>query len=167
MAKKKKKEEEAWLWMSRPFSPGAVPVPSAGAPAGRILESVITKSPYQYTRSQTSSPDLGKDVDYLQWEITQAWLDYTFSGPMGLIAAKAVAQAGVGTALGIYPALATGLAIELGMDLGLVGIGLTVVDPQHKWSGGLDELGGGMFGMGMDIGFATYESRLNPSWKFW
>jgi hypothetical protein len=156
MAKKKKKlDEDAWLWMTQPFSPGAVPVPSARTAA------------YQYTRSQTSSPALGTDVDYLQWEITQAWIDYTFSGPMGLIAAKAVAQAGVGTALGIYPALATGLAIELGMDLGLVGIALTIVDPKHKWSGGLDELGGGMAGMGMDIGFATYESRLNPSWKFW
>ena len=154
MAKKKKKlEEDAWMWFSQPFVPGLI--------------SPSTNSPYQYTRSQISSPDTGTDLDYLQWEITQAWLGYTFSGPMGLVAAKAVAQAGVGTALGIYPALATGLAIELGMDFGLLGIALTVVDPAHKWSGGIDELGGGMAGMGMDIGFATYENRLNPSWKFW
>lgn len=126
------------------------------------------ESPYQYTRSDISQHTIpGNDHGALQWEITQAWLSYTFSGPMGLMAGKAVTQAGAGTVLGIYPTFATAVAIEVGMDLGLLGIGLTIVDPQHKWSGGLDELGDGRFGEGMDVGFGTYEKRLNPSWKFW
>ena len=47
MAKKKKEEEEdAWLWMSRPFSPGAVPVAAAiSLPAE--LQNVVTH--YKFT----------------------------------------------------------------------------------------------------------------------
>jgi hypothetical protein len=158
-------DEFYWSYLKKTFTPSIATAVKKQTKA--IRKSVKTKSPYQYTRSQISSPVAGSDADYLQWEITQAWMSYTFSGPMGLIAAKAVAQAGVGTALGVYPALATGLAIELGADLGVLGIGLTIVDPQHKWSGGMDELGDGMFGMGVDTGLATYEKRLNPSWAWW
>ena len=71
-------------------------------------------------------------------EMNQAYFEYTVSaGP--LFFAKATAQAATGWYFGVYPSFWMGLAIEGGMDLIIGPMALTIIDPQDKWSGGLDE----------------------------
>jgi len=120
-----------------------------------------------YLGSIASRVDAPPGIGYQQWEITQAYAYYAFSGPVGWMAAKSGLSAYAGYLLGVYPSFLIGVGAEVAMDFGLFAAALTIIDPQHQWSGGLDELGGGMAGMGMDIGFATYQDRLNPSWAWW
>jgi len=70
-----------------------------------------------------------------------AWVDYTFGGPIELMAGKSTAQAGFLTGAGVYSSFRMGMAIELGMDFAIIGAILTIADPANKWSGGLDEWG--------------------------
>jgi len=120
-----------------------------------------------YLREIEPRTDSAPGVGYKQWEVTQAYAYYAFSGPIGWMAAKSGMSAYGGYLLGIYPTFLAGLGAELAMDFGLFAAALTIIDPHHQWDGGMDELGDGMFGMGMDIGFATYQDRLNPSWAWW
>lgn len=134
----------------------------------------LVSEPYRHSIVDTYLNEIGRygvdyeyDRGYQQWEITQAYIYYSFSGPVALMAAKSGASAYAGYLMGIYPTVLIGLGAELAMDFGLFAAALTIVDPGHKWDGGMDELGGGMFGMGVDIGLATYKDRLNPSWAWW
>lgn len=70
-----------------------------------------------------------------------AFIDYTFSGPLELMAGKSIAQAATLTALGTYSSLRVGVAIELGVDFAILGAVLTLADPANKWEGGADEWG--------------------------
>ena len=69
-----------------------------------------------------------------------AFMEYTFGGPIHLMASKSSAQAAFLTLTGLYGTFRTGLAIELGMDFAILGAVLTVIDPLDKWEGGLDEV---------------------------
>ena len=89
-------------------------------------------SPYQ-APAMTERSYWGGAVD--------AFIDYTFSGPLELMAGKSVAQGAGLTALGTYSSVRKGVAIELGVDFAIMGIVLTAFDPANKWEGGADEWG--------------------------
>jgi len=121
MGKKKKKiEDDAWLWMSRPFLPGITSIPN---------------------RLPLPLPDRGKVSDQSRttdWD--EAFIYYTFTGPTEFMAAKSGIQAAGASRLGFYGgSLLTALRWELALDFAVFGAVLTVFDPANKWKGGLDE----------------------------
>jgi hypothetical protein len=125
MAKKKKKKEVSdFLWFPN-YLPGLQPTMNISVP----------DVPFKYNRSTTN---VGGD---LTAQAFYAFYEYTFAGPVELMAAKSASQAGLLTATGVYGSLRTGLAVELGLDFALVGLALTIADPGNKWEGGLDEWG--------------------------
>jgi len=76
-------------------------------------------------------------------EFLMAFSDYTFGGPIELMALKSLTQAGLGTffiGTGIYATLGTAALFELAMDFLILGTAVTLVDPSHKWRGGVDDL---------------------------
>ena len=92
--------------------------------------------PFKYNRSTT---DVGGDL------VAQAFMaygEYTFGGPIELMAGKSVTQGIVLSALGgtgVYSTIGGAIAFELVMDFLLVGVALTIIDPSDKWDGGIDE----------------------------
>ena len=72
-----------------------------------------------------------------------AFYDYTFGGPIELMAGKSIVQGAVLSSLvgtGVYGSLHGAIAFELAMDFLIFGAVLTVIDPSNKWGGGVDEL---------------------------
>jgi len=90
------------------------------------------QSPYQ-APAMTSRSYWGGAFD--------AYMDYTFGGPVELMGIKSGAQAGLLTRAGIYASFRQGLSAEIAMDFALVGAVLTLLDPANKWEGGADEWG--------------------------
>jgi hypothetical protein len=121
---KKKVEEDAWLWMSQPVVPGMVGNPffeysftAPGAPAA--IRPLLYSLPRAYW---------GRDF-------MQAWGYYAAGGlidpKIGIEGAWWAGQLGVGRLAGTIFAGFFGIIVT--------GTLLTVVDPHHKWEGGLDE----------------------------
>jgi len=129
MAKKKKKlEEDAWLWASQPVLPGMTRNPffEYSFTAPETLEPV---RPLLYSRTGPhGGAEWGKDF-------MTAWGYYAVGG---LIDPKIpiegiwwAGQLGVGRLAGSMFAGLFGIVVT--------GTLLTIVDPHHKWEGGLDE----------------------------
>jgi len=128
MAKKKKLEEDAWMWMTQPFMPGMVPTP------GRLdwKGSLITN--FGGGSETTTLP--GKPIKEMPIEgFTRAMFEYAALAaldptniPEGAVWASAF---GIGYRWGFLFAVAKGILI--GAPL------LAIIDPQHRWEGGLDE----------------------------
>lgn len=89
-------------------------------------------SPYQ-APAMTERSYWGGAVD--------AFMDYTFGGPVELMGIKSGAQAGLLSRAGVYATFRQGLSIEIAMDFAIVGAVLTLLDPANKWEGGADEWG--------------------------
>jgi len=145
--KKKEDEEDAWLWMSRPFSPGAVPVPSARTTANQVLEWDTFKGGTRKGSISSLGPGLsvGEQATFwfqqqsLQGGMFPAYLSY---GRAGLLDPKAPAEAwawGGFLGLGGWQRAAAGTLIGGIIGFSVGGAVLTVIDPLHKWEGGWDE----------------------------
>jgi hypothetical protein len=134
---KKKKRLAPGLMPFPFFSPGAITTNSPLTETPRYTDHQGTHVSYTINRP---GPPMGY-IDSRLKGASEAFVEYTFSGPVELMGAKSATQAGLLTALGTYPALRTGLAIELGMDFAIMGAVLTITDPANKWEGGLDEWG--------------------------
>jgi len=131
MAKKKKEEEEdVWLWMSRPFSPGAVPVASAISLPAELRDVVTNYKFTAYPRgvhlSRGEHPHEG---------FFRAMKEYAF---VALIDPTNIPEARVwSVALGVGYGAGLGITLAKGLVLGPPVLAL--IDPQHRWAGGLDE----------------------------
>ena len=111
------------------FIPGATPT-NTPTQQKQIL-------PFTYNYSRT---DVGGD---LTAQAFYAFYEYTFGGPIELMAGKSIAQGVILSSLvgtGVYGSLGGAIAFELGMDFLMIGVAATIVDPSNKWDGGLDEL---------------------------
>jgi len=125
MSKKKKKlEEDAWLWMSQPFVPGLVSTHQHDSSHHHGARATVT----------TSMP--GAPIGEMPIEgFTRAMLEYAAVAaldptniPEGAVWA---ATFGISYRLGLLFAIGKGILI--GAPL------LAIVDPQDRWEGGLDE----------------------------
>jgi hypothetical protein len=125
MAKKKKKlEDDAWLWMSQPTLPGMISLPF-----------------FEYSFTAPPTPEAVRPLLYSHprayWgrDFMQAWGYYAVGG---LIDPKLPVE-GIwwGSTLGISRLAGTIFAGFIGIVV--TGTILTIVDPHHKWEGGLDE----------------------------
>jgi len=152
MAKKKKKlEEDAWMWASQPSLPGMVSNPffkySFTAP-----EAPAAVRPLLYSRTGPhGGAEWGKDF-------MEAWGYYAVGG---LVDPKLPAE-GIwwGSQLGIGRVAGTIFAGFIGIVV--TGTVLTIVDPHHKWEGGFDETEiYGHIEYGAKLGWAA--SPANPS----
>jgi len=148
MAKKKKEEEEdAWLWLSRPFSPGAVPVPSARTTADQILEWDSMKEGTRKGSISSLGPGLSVGEQATFWFQQQslqggAFPAYLYYGRAGLADPKAPAEAyGYGGFLGMtgWKRAAVGAVVGGTIGFAVGGIIGVVVDPLHQHEGGWDE----------------------------
>jgi hypothetical protein len=157
MAKKRKKklEEDAWLWMSQPSLPGIVSNPffeySFTAP-----ETPAAEKPLLYSRTGPhGGAEWGKDF-------MQAWGYYAGGGLIDpKLPAEGIWWAGT---LGVGRLAGTVFAAFFGIVV--VGTVLTIVDPHHKYEGGLDESQLyqdtlGEFEKGWHLGWS--QSPANPS----
>jgi len=125
MARKKKLEEDAWLWMSRPV--------------------VASMSPT--SRRGTSISSYGSGLSVKEWTIFQLQQQslsggmfpaYLYYGQAGLADPKVAGEAAMwSAALGISKEAGFAMALIFGFSLaGAVGV---VIDPHHQWEGGMDE----------------------------
>lgn len=97
---------------------------------------------FDFSGLDLQTPNLPSTSERSYWGgAADAFVDYTFSGPLELMAGKSAVQAGGLTAVGTYSSFRVGLAIELGVDFALLGMVLTLADPANKWEGGADEWG--------------------------
>ena len=135
MAKKKKKlEEEAWMWMSQPSVPGMVTNP--------FFEYSFTAPPPSSSKRGTAAEEgrsWGTDVPYGEPSAYRggfsAWKYYAGAGLLDpKIPVEAYYWSGL---LGI--SRLGGYAVALAVGVVIVGTALTIIDPHHKWEGGLDE----------------------------
>jgi len=157
MAKKKKKKKVSdFLWFPN-YVPGLV---------------LTNSNPYTENSGYTYSYSVTRPGPPMGWFDTRAkgasdaFIDYTFSGPVELMGAKSGIQAGILTRAGLYATFRGGLAIEIGMDFAIVGAVLTVADPADKWGGGLDEwgfLGGNQQGVSLP-GTMSAEEGSTAMW---
>jgi len=133
MAKKKKKKALDFSWWSSNI-PGIV---STNSVHWHNHGSGYTVTSY---RIIIPGPSMGY-WDSRAKGASDAFMRYTFSGPLDLMAGKSVVQAGVLTGVGTYSSFRLAVAVELGMDFAILGIVLTIADPGNLWEGGLDEWG--------------------------
>jgi len=129
MAKKKKKlEDDAWLWMRQPFLPGASPILGLTDWQRMLLGEFSEQSDYPAGGyiNRGEHPHEG---------FFRAMKEYAFVAivdPTNIPEAQVWSVAlGVGYGWGLVITLAKGLV--LGPPI------LALVDPQHRWAGGLDE----------------------------
>jgi len=126
MAKKKKKrEDDAWMWITQPFMPGAI-ASSGGAfnysfqPPEEVIQKII---------------ELQKDYMPL-WK---AYLTYT-----AITAGLPLGHETAGATVGVAVAKRTGVSVVIGGGIGYVGAILiggavgTIADPLDLWEGGYD-----------------------------
>jgi len=131
MAKKKKKvEEDAWIWMSQPAVPGMIRNSffKYSFTSPKELEHQIEK-PLLYSRT---GPHGGAEWGQ---EPMRAWGYYALGGLLDpKLPAEGLWWAGT---LGIGRLAGTVFAGFIGIVV--TGTILTILDPHHKWEGGLDE----------------------------
>jgi len=131
MAKKKKKlEEDAWMWMSQPSIPGMMRNPFFEYSFEAISPSPSVRGTAA-EEGRSWGTDVSRDTGFLD-----ALLYYTIGALLDpknpVIDAKIAAAA-----FGVTWWKGLGIAAIIGAPIG--GLILTGIDPQHKWSGGLDE----------------------------
>jgi len=135
MAKKKKIEEDAWLWLSRPVVPGMVlnNFQSLLAKYGYIEGAPRRTSGGEWTVTSYRG-DFTKDEMPIEG-FTRAMFEYAYLAaldPTNIPEAAVWASTfGVSYRLGMLFTLAKGIMIGAPI--------LAAVDPQHRWEGGLDE----------------------------
>lgn len=130
MAKKKKKkfQDDAWMWLSQPFLPGVSIIPGLTDWQRMLLGEFSDQSDYPAGGRiyPGESPNQG---------FVRAMKEYAF---VAIIDPTNVPEAQVwSVALGV--GYGWGLAITLAKGLVLGPPILAAVDPQHRWAGGLDE----------------------------
>ncbi len=97
---------------------------------------------FDFSMLDLETPNLPSTSERSYWGgAKDAFIDYTFGGPIELMAGKSTAQAGLLTRTGLYATFRRGLSIEIAMDFAIAGAVLTVMDPANKWEGGADEWG--------------------------
>ena len=141
MAKKKKKlEDDAWMWMSQPFMPGLTKPPAAVSifasygyiegPARRITGTGVTRS--SYIEGDTTIGEMPIEG------FTRAMFEYAYLAaldPTNIPEAAGWASAlGVSYRLGLLFTVAKGILIGAPI--------LAAIDPQDRWEGGYDETAG-------------------------
>lgn len=128
---KKKREEEAWMWITQPVPPGMVSNPffkySFSADVLKI------KIPLTWSEKIATQEQARREVAE---DFGEAWGYYTVAGLLDpknpLVDARIVAAT-----LGV--SWWSGLLIAAVVGAPIAGLALTIIDPKHKWEGGLDE----------------------------
>jgi hypothetical protein len=124
MARKKKLEEDAWLWMSRPVVPGMVSIHQHDS------------SHYHGGPATVTITYPGKPIKEMPIEgFTRAMFEYAAVAALDPtnIPEGAVWAAGFGISYRWGLLFAVGKGILVGAPL------LAIIDPQDRWEGGLDE----------------------------
>jgi len=131
MAKKKKKiEEDAWLWMSQPSVSSIVSNPFFDYSfAADVLQ---IKIPLTWSQNIALQEKVRRDRAE---DFGEAW---TYYATIGLLDPKLPFE-GVGWSLGLGISLRGGMALAGLIGVLVTGTALTVIDPHHKWEGGWDE----------------------------
>jgi len=162
MAKKKKKKKVSdFLWFPN-YVPGLV-----------LTNSDVTFPHDEGYGGWTYSYSITRPGPPMGWfdsrakGASEAFYEYTFSGPVELMGAKSGAQAAFLTRAGLYSTLRVGIAVELGMDFAIVGAVLTATDPANKWEGGLDEWGfyGGNDPNSLTVGMEDAATPAQWGWR--
>jgi len=129
MAKKKKKlEEDAWLWMSQPFLPGVAPIGTLTDWQLMLLGEFSDQSDYP----------AGGYIDrgeHPHEGFIRAMKEYAF---VAIVDPTNIPEAQVWS-VGLGVGYGWGLAITLAKGLILGPPILAAIDPQHRYAGGLDE----------------------------
>jgi hypothetical protein len=129
MAKKKKLEDDAWMWMSQPFLPGLSIIPGLTDWQRMLLGEFSDQSDYP-AGGYIQRGEHGHEG------FTRAMKEYAVLAlldPSNIPEAHAWSLAlGIGYGGGMALTLAKGLI--LGPPI------LAAIDPQHRWAGGLDEM---------------------------
>jgi len=129
MAKKKKIEEDAWLWFSQPFIPGTVPTQGILTDWQRMLLGEFSDQS-DYPAAGRIYPGEGPNEGFVR-----AMKEYAF---VAIIDPTNIPEARVWSlALGIGYGAGLGITLAKGLVAGPPI--LAAIDPQHRWAGGLDE----------------------------
>lgn len=133
MAKKKKKiEDDAWMWRSRPFLPGITSIPNRLPLPDRGKVSDQSRTP-DWSEKIAAREQARRNVAE---DFGEAWGYYTVAGlfdPKNPLVDARIAAAVFGVSWW------AGLGIAAVIGAPVAGVVLTLFDPQHKWEGGLDE----------------------------
>jgi len=131
MAKKKKKiEDDAWLWMSQPSVAGMVGNPFFKYSfAADVLQ---IKIPLTWSEKIAAQEQVRRDRAE---EFGEAWAYYA---GIGLLDPKLPLE-GVGWSLGLGISLRGGMLLAGLIGVLVTGTALTLIDPHHKREGGYDE----------------------------
>jgi hypothetical protein len=140
MARKKKKkiEEDAWMWMSQPSVPGMVSKP--------FFNYSFISSPTERASSRGTAAEEGRswgtNVPYGKSNAYEGgWDAWKYYAIVGLLDPKLPLEAG-GWALLLSSPYRVGLLVAAVVGVVVTGTALTIIDPAHKWEGGLDETPG-------------------------
>jgi len=128
MARKKKLEDDAWLWMSQSFLPGASPILGFTHWQRMLLGKFSDQSDYPtggYIKR-------GEHPHEGFWRAMKEYAFVAILDPTNIPEAQ-VWSVGLGVGYG------WGLAITLAKGIVLGPPILALIDPQHRWAGGLDE----------------------------
>ena len=147
MARKRKKKEEAWMWMSQSYLPGLSSTNSIRIIPNDIVNEIVK---------------VGKDYMPL-WK---AYLTYT-----AITAGLPLGHETAGASIGVAVAKRTGTSIVIGGGIGYVAAILiggavgTIADPLDLWAGGYDV--GVPFSQPQGFQYELFEEpvirgRLNP-----
>jgi len=127
---KKKREEDAWMWITQPHMPG-------------VKMSTPIVPPRRGTAISSYGPGLSLKEQATFWFQQQSlegglFPAYLYYGQAGLADPKIAGEAAMwSAALGISKEAGFVMALIFGFTLaGAIGV---VIDPHHQWEGGLDE----------------------------
>jgi len=141
--KKKKKKEEFDASLMGGYLPGARSVVNS-EPISPITKLIYSAPPFiswrwrympapgtgDYTPKEPRHDPLG--------DFQKAWIEYAFGAGIYSVFSQPP-QAYLLTRAGVYPTFRVGLAFEFGAGTIILATLATIIDPQHKWEGGLDE----------------------------
>jgi len=121
---KKKREEEAWIWITQPFVPGLVSTHQHDS-------SHYHGGPATVTTTYPGKPIKEMPIEGFQ----RAWPYYA---SLGLLDPKLPLEA-VGWSLFLGISYGRGFFIAALVGALVTGTALTLIDPMHKYEGGYDE----------------------------
>lgn len=141
---KKKREEDAWMWITQPSLPGMK--------TNSFFKYSFT-APTSSTTSRGTAAEEGRswgtDVPYGKSNAYEGgWSAWKYYAGAGLIDPKLPIEAYYWSGLLGISRLG-GFAVAAAVGVFLTGTALTIIDPHHKWEGGLDE-------------YPWYEKNVDP-----
>jgi hypothetical protein len=168
MAKKKKKlKDDAWMWISQPSVPGISTSPVPGMVTNPFFKYSFTAPlPTPGGTAAEEGRSWGTDVPYGEPSGSRGGFDaWKYYAGAGLLDPKIPIEAYYWSGLLGISRLG-GYAVALAVGVVIVGTVLTIIDPKHKWEGGLDESQlykdtAGEFEYGFKLGWS--QSPANPS----